>query len=125
MSTLLREFMIAGTKFHKIKYACPNQGDFLKLEAEPTNPYDANAIRILWIDNSTEWMLGYVPRNLTHEVHPLLGQQIDVILSLCVLNLESTKPAFAMCTIYGDPTLIQEPEDKPATTVNIEPEIDL
>ena len=57
--------------------------------------------------------------------HNLLDKQIDVVLSLCVLNLEFTKPAFAMCSIYGDPALIQEPADKPANAVNIEPEIDL
>ena len=58
------EFDIAGMSFRK------NINEYLgehigTLEAEPTNPYDANAIKILAEDGHH---VGYVPKDMTSEV---------------------------------------------------------
>lgn len=58
------EFDIAGMSFRENieEYTGEHSGT---LEAEPTNPYDANAIRILAEDGHH---VGYVPKDMTAEV---------------------------------------------------------
>lgn len=58
------EFDIAGMSFRENieKYIGEHSGT---LEAEPTNPYDANAIKILAEDGHH---VGYVPKDMTAEV---------------------------------------------------------
>ena len=58
------EFDIAGMSFRENidDYLCEHVGT---LEAEPTNPYDANAIKILAEDGHH---VGYVPKDMTAEV---------------------------------------------------------
>lgn len=58
------EFGIAGLTYRDriMKYIGEHAGI---LEADPTNPYDANAIKILAPDG---YMVGYVPRDMTSVV---------------------------------------------------------
>lgn len=59
------EFQIAGITHYKAT-AMKHLGESLAiLAAEPDNPYDPNAIRIL----TSDWqLLGYVPRDMTDEI---------------------------------------------------------
>ena len=59
------EFQIAGISHYKAT-AMKHLGESLAiLAAEPENPYDSNAIRIL----TSDWqLLGYVPRDMTDEI---------------------------------------------------------
>lgn len=59
------EFEIAGISHYK-STAMKHLGESLAvLAAEPDNPYDPNAIRIL----TSDWqLLGYVPRDMTEEI---------------------------------------------------------
>ena len=59
-------FKIAGVKFHEYKKVIDkiSENDILKLEPEPTNPYDPNAVKILYQNT----MLGYVPKKFSSEV---------------------------------------------------------
>lgn len=59
------EFQIAGISHYKAT-AMKHLGESLAiLAAEPDNPYDPNAIRIL----TSDWqLLGYVPRDMTDEI---------------------------------------------------------
>ena len=59
------EFQIAGISHYKAT-AMKHLGESLAiLAAEPENPYDSNAIRIL----TSDWqLLGYVPRDMTEEI---------------------------------------------------------
>ena len=59
------EFQIAGISHYKAT-AMKHLGESLAiLAAEPDNPYDSNAIRIL----TSDWqLLGYVPRDMTDEI---------------------------------------------------------
>jgi hypothetical protein len=42
----------------------------LVFESEPTNPYDPNAIKVIAVTpDGTRYHLGYVPRNMTIQLH--------------------------------------------------------
>ena len=60
------EFDIAGISYHK-EAAMQRLGETLGfLAAEPDNPYDANAIRIM----TPDWQcVGYVPKDRTDKIH--------------------------------------------------------
>lgn len=57
---LIQSSPLAGSQFHALPDVVGQirVGDALTLQREPTNPHDANAIRVLWQGQ----MLGYVPR---------------------------------------------------------------
>ncbi|WP_164507281.1 HIRAN domain-containing protein [Companilactobacillus furfuricola] len=43
------------------------------LEHEPDNPHDANAIKVMiYADNDRAYFIGYIPRDLTHIVAPII-----------------------------------------------------
>lgn len=57
---VIQDSPLAGFKYYdgKVLWDQLKVGDALRLVREPTNPHDANAIRVEW----KERMLGYVPR---------------------------------------------------------------
>ena len=63
-------FEIAGTRYHSAAFeaAKVTKGDTIELKAEPANPHDPNAIKVLKDGHH----IGYVPRMFTENVHPLL-----------------------------------------------------
>jgi len=71
-SYVLNRFSVAGFQFyHGPKLlGCMEPGDALQLCAEPENPYDEFAVRILWKGG----MLGYVPRSDNRHISRLLQQ---------------------------------------------------
>lgn len=58
------EFYVAGIKFHEIdqvsKYL--DKGIALRLEPDPENTYDPNAVKVLFGPNVSSTMLGFVPQ---------------------------------------------------------------
>lgn len=56
----LQRSAVAGFQYHQGEWVWDliREGDMLTLEAEPTNPHDARAVRVLW----QGLQLGYVPR---------------------------------------------------------------
>lgn len=69
------EYPIKGTFYYSAELAWQQQlltpNTQLKLVAEPSNAYDANAIQIWLADDS--YLLGYVPRQLARLWHPFLN----------------------------------------------------
>jgi hypothetical protein len=61
----------AGALIDRLK---PNQ--MLALAREPTNQYDANAVRIMWGERA----LGFLPRKLAAEIAPIMDAGISVIV---------------------------------------------
>lgn len=64
------DFKVAGVKFHQLK-ECIDQvkvGDHLSMVAEPSNPYDSNAVRLEFPEDDGTYMVGYVPAKISAEV---------------------------------------------------------
>ncbi len=58
-----REFIVKGTEHYS---GIVKEGDSVYFEAEPTNTYDSNAIKVL---NEQGNIIGYVPRDEAIELH--------------------------------------------------------
>ena len=91
-----RTFFVAGTRFHQMKERDVAkrlaEGTGLKLEQEPTNPYDPNAVKILYED----FMLGYVPKVHSSEVSAMM----DVSNLKCkITSLDFTRPSWEWCEV--------------------------
>jgi len=68
-------FNVAGTMFENRDrlIAQLEGGETVWLEPEPSNPYDANAIAVkVPFDAGLDFHIGYVPRDLTARIHPLI-----------------------------------------------------
>ena len=86
-----KSFFIAGLKFHKfssIKHLI-EEGDMLKLTAEPDNEYDPNAVKISFGPEDT--MLGYVPRKFSSDVAAALDIGTRLVCEVVTLN-KAAKP---------------------------------
>ncbi len=67
---------LAGLKFKPEEVIKSIYKDLvLKLEAEPNNPYDQNAIKVLGLDGMD---IGYVPKKTTIELHPYRIAQVPI-----------------------------------------------
>ena len=123
---LIFESLIAGLKFHQITKVDPppTMGMNLKLEPEPSNPYDANAIKVLLPFNGVDYMLGYIPKVMTHRVHPLLIDGSEKLITLSYVDLSNKSKLFAMVAIYGEHPITID-EDESVDKVDQAPEIDL
>jgi hypothetical protein len=101
-----RTFFIAGVKFRpqaEIREAAKEMkvGDTLTLEAEPTNKFDPNAVRILatvtnssFKDASAFAFLGYVPKKFSSEVSGLLS--IGAPVTCTVKTVDPNKSTWEM-----------------------------
>lgn len=58
-------FKVAGVSFCKTVVKTLDQGQVLKLEKDPDNKYDSNAIKILNLENQ---MVGFVPKQFNHAI---------------------------------------------------------
>jgi hypothetical protein len=85
-------FFIAGVQFRprdEINRAVKQLevGGELTLEREPTNKYDPNAVKILFIEeDGTEFFLGYVPKKFSSEVSALLDYDVVVNCTVTAVN---------------------------------------
>ena len=56
---------LAGRAFHDADLVWNDlkMGQTLRLEREPQNPYDANAIQVIFNKDGEDYLLGYIPRS--------------------------------------------------------------
>lgn len=82
------EFYVAGVQHHGIKDVMDELSDGyeLRLELEPTNKFDATAVKILFdsIENNSLVMLGYVPGKISAKVTDFY---IKAILPICEITI--------------------------------------
>lgn len=96
MKSPISAFKVAGVRFYPA-YKTLNLaiGDQLKLQAEPANPYDPQAIKVLKADTQ----IGHVPKVQTHEYHPhLANDSLEIII--IGLDLEAKYPIILAQGIY-------------------------
>lgn len=83
------EFYVAGVQHHEI-YKCLKEMEVdqhLMMEPEPTNKYDANAIRLEYSSENVESvMIGFVPAKISADVSAMLEIWDDVICQIIELN---------------------------------------
>ncbi len=91
---LVEEFFIAGVQHHQLHKVIDliTEGTLLTLEPEPTNKYDANAIKILY--NTT--MLGYVPAKYSAKISALMSIKE---LFCKIFLLDKTKKPWEQCEV--------------------------
>ena len=96
MKSPISAFKVAGVRFYPAYRDLNLQiGDQLKLQAEPSNPYDQQAIKVL--RNNTQ--IGHVPKIQTHEYHPhLSNESLEVII--IGLDLAAKYPIILAQGIY-------------------------
>jgi len=102
-----RQFFIAGVQFRPAAEIAMAKkalqvGDQLHLEAEPTNKFDPNAVKIIFdmTDNgedATPLFLGYVPKKFSSEVSALLG--IGAPLTCTVDEVNSAAKTYEMIKV--------------------------
>ena len=65
-----REFYIAGVQFHDSKMVINylKVGTVLKLNPDPTNKFDSNAVEIAYYAKNAPYMLGFVPAKISAEI---------------------------------------------------------
>jgi hypothetical protein len=86
---------------HIVQDLTPNDGDQLSLEAEPTNPYDEHAVKV--IHNPTGMHIGYLAKENNLEVFNALGENRS--LKITIVSFENTIK----------PTLLIQDDDVPLT----------
>ncbi|KAF9650574.1 hypothetical protein BDM02DRAFT_3164771 [Thelephora ganbajun] len=88
---------IVGVQYYK---GLVGYGEHVKLEREPNNQYDRNAIKVLNINNT---QVGHVPRNVAAKLAPLLDQgKVTVEGTMLEGNMSGFKYSLSMSVkIYG------------------------
>jgi hypothetical protein len=100
------EFYVAGVQHHGLKDVIGElyEGIELSLELEPTNQYDATAVKILFDpkDSLNLVMIGYVPGKMSAEVTDFIVKAILPICEVTRLSPESKPWQQIMVKIYDD-----------------------
>ena len=100
------EFYEAGVQHHRLKDVIDELYEEveLQLEKEPTNQYDATAIRITFgsIEQNGSVMIGYVPGKLSAEVTKFIDQAVLPICEVSRLSPEAKPWQQIMVKIYDD-----------------------
>lgn len=82
---VLYTFYIAGVQYHDINSVINSlkKDTRLQLVAEPTNKYDPNAVRIEYVGDKEDTMLGYVPRRFSSEISAAieLGKPLECVIT--------------------------------------------
>lgn len=82
---VLYRFFIAGVQYHDINSVIKHlkEETRLQLVAEPTNKYDPNAVRIEYVGDKKDTMLGYVPRQISSEISAAieLGKSLECVIT--------------------------------------------
>ena len=88
-------FYLAGIQFRPEEDTKDlNTDQVLKLEAEPDNQYDDQAIKVLTLDNK---FIGYVPKKITKDLHPFRLSNIP--LYIYIANYIPEMPSYKRCLI--------------------------
>lgn len=82
------KFYIAGVQFYEAKNVLHDLkvGNRLRLEEEPTNQYDPNAVQIIHVTDETETMLGYVPKKFSASVSAFLELSNAPVCSITAVD---------------------------------------
>ena len=86
------EFDVAGTRYSKDLKDCLDiiqVNDSLKLELDPNNTYDKNAIKVVLVHDGKEYHLGFVPRYYSQSSTELLNKNVSYSAMVESLNFES------------------------------------
>jgi len=79
-SLMFKEVIVKGTKFENRQKIADlvNPGDILEMRREPENPYDPNAVALLFRGEQ----VGYIPREIARQIAPLMdeGQKFTAIV---------------------------------------------
>jgi len=96
---VVREFYIAGARYHELPKVIHDLsvGNVLKLVPELTNPYDPNALKIVYETFEKSAFLGYVPAKFSSEISALIEAEIPLECEITELN-PSAKP-WEMCKV--------------------------
>lgn len=93
----ITSFYLAGLQFRPIEDTDKiQQGQVLKLEAEPDNQYDENAIKVLLEDGTH---IGYVPKKQTKELHPYRITNIPLFTKMAAYIPEMPTYKRALITV--------------------------
>lgn len=86
------EFDVAGTNYSEDINDCRDLlkvNEKLFLELDEKNPYDENAVKVIYKNNGKEYQLGYVPRYYTKELSAELKKGTQYSAMIQSLNLDS------------------------------------
>ena len=93
-----------------VKHLTPDDGNLLSLEAEPTNEYDSNAVRV--IHNPTGMFIGFLARENNTEVFNALGRGEE--LNIEIVGFENTiKPTLLITSIEDTPLTAEDMGEYP------------
>ncbi len=83
-SLLIQSSPLAGSQYHALPDVVSQirVGDLLTLKREADNPYDKNAIQVLW----QEYLLGYVPRRENKAVARAMDRHEPLIARVVALQ---------------------------------------
>jgi len=104
-SMAVREFFVAGVKFHDLKKVIGEleEGTEFKLDPEPDNKFDSNAVRLIF--NGT--MCGYVPKTLSAEVAALIdlrGDEVHCTITKLDPNAQPWNQCMVRVWVEGEET---------------------
>ena len=89
----MKEFFIAGVQHHEAHTVQNDleEGLELTMRPEPNNPYDPNAIALIYNADGEEddTMLGYVPAKFSGEIVAILLTTDDVVCTLTQVDLKA------------------------------------
>ena len=105
-----RSFYIAGVQFRPkdiISNAMKamSKDDYLKLEPEPTNKFDPNAIKIVFEGD----FIGYVPKKFSSEIVALLEAGIE--LDCVVMEVNPNAKDWEKCKVMVTDEGVEQSED--------------
>jgi len=96
---VIREFYVAGGRYHELPSAMKHLsvGNSLKLIPEPSNPYDPNAIKIIYETFEKSMFLGYVPAKFSSEISALI--EVEAPLECVISELNPSAEPWEMCKV--------------------------
>ncbi|MBO4740633.1 MAG: HIRAN domain-containing protein [Bacteroidales bacterium] len=88
-NTYFMDCHLAGRKYHDadLVWEQLHIGTQLRMERETTNPYDPNAIQIIFNNDGEDFLLGYIPRTDNQQLAALLDAGWDKIFDCRISKL--------------------------------------
>lgn len=87
------EFDVAGTRYCKNIEKCKKilkVNDELKLQLEPENQYDENAVKVIYTsEKGIEYKIGYVPRYYSEQLAEILKKHVKYVARIQYLRFDT------------------------------------